>query len=83
MRYSMQGFSAEETADYCTSRMKIAGCNSEIFLPQALAAIHTVSGGFPRNINNVAVASLMYCTQNRLLQIDEEAVYQANIEAGI
>lgn len=83
MRYSMQGFTAEETADYCASRMRIAGCASEIFLPQALAAIHTVSGGFPRNINNVAVASLMYCTLKKLQQVDEEAVYQANIEAGI
>lgn len=83
MQYSMQGFTAEETVDYCKSRMKIAGCSSEVFLPQALAAIHTVSGGFPRNINNVAVASLMYCTNKKLQQADEEAVYQANIEAGI
>ncbi len=83
MQYSMQGFTAEETVDYCKSRMKIAGCSSEVFLPQALAAIHTVSGGFPRNINNVAVASLMYCTNKKMQQVDEEAVYQANIEAGI
>jgi len=83
MRYSMQGFTAEETADYCKSRMKIAGSSNEVFLPSALAAIHTVSGGFPRNINNVAVASLMYCTHKKLMQVDEEAVYQANIETGI
>lgn len=83
MRYSMQGLTAEETAEYCTSRMKIAGSMGEVFLPQALAAIHTVSGGFPRNINNVAVASLMYCTLKKQQQVDEEAVYQANIEAGI
>lgn len=79
----MQGLTAEETAEYCTSRMKIAGSMGEVFLPQALAAIHTVSGGFPRNINNVAVASLMYCTLKKQQQVDEEAVYQANIEAGI
>jgi len=54
----MQGLTQEETADYCSSRMKIAGCDNEVFTPAALAAIHTVSGGFPRNINNIAVASL-------------------------
>jgi general secretion pathway protein A len=82
IRYSMQGFTLEETADYCNSRMKIAGCISEAFSPAALTAIHTVSGGFPRAINNIAVASLMYCTVRKMLSIDEEAVYQANIETG-
>ncbi|HBH12095.1 MAG: AAA ATPase [Clostridiales bacterium 38_11] len=83
MRYSMQGLSAEETAEYCTSMMKAAGCMNEVFSASALAAIHTVSGGFPRGINNIAIASLMYCTQKKLMQVDEEIVYQANIEIGI
>ena len=82
MRYSMQGFTLEETADYCNSRIRIAGCNSEVFSPAALTAIHTVSGGFPRVINNIAVASLMYSTVRKMLSVDEEAVYQANIETG-
>ena len=82
MRYSLQGLALEETAYYCNSRMKIAGCASEVFLPAALTTIHTVSGGFPRAINNIAVASLMYCTVRKMLSIDEEAVYQANIETG-
>jgi type II secretory pathway predicted ATPase ExeA len=82
MRYSMQGLSFEETADYCSSRMKLAGCNSEVFSPAALTAIHNVSGGFLRTINNIAVASLMYCTERKMLSVDEEAVYQANIETG-
>lgn len=42
MKYSMQGFTAQETMDYLKSKMKIAGSNSEIFLSQALTAIHTV-----------------------------------------
>ena len=83
IRYSMQGLSIEETADYCTTRVKIAGCMSEIFTPPALNAIHTISGGFPRNINNIAVASLMYSTVRKMLTVDEEAVYQANIETGV
>ncbi len=82
MRYSMQGLSLEETADYCNSRMKLAGCNSEVFSPAALTAIHNVSGGFLRSVNNIAVASLMYCTERKMLSADEEAVYQANIETG-
>ena len=41
------------------------------------------SGGFPRTINNITVASLMYATVRKMLVVDEEAVYQANIETGI
>jgi type II secretory pathway predicted ATPase ExeA len=82
MRYSMQGFTLEETADYCNSRMKIAGCSSEVFAPQALSAIHTVSGGLPRTINNIAVASLIYSAARKQMIVDEEAVFQANIETG-
>lgn len=83
MRYSMQGFTLEETADYCNSRMKIAGCMNEIFTPSALNAIHTVSGGIPRSINNIAIQSLMYSAAHKTQVVDEEAVYQANIETGM
>ena len=50
MRYSMQGLSLEETADYLSSRIKIAGGVNDVFTPQAMSAIHTISGGFPRTI---------------------------------
>jgi type II secretory pathway predicted ATPase ExeA len=83
MRYSLQGLTLEETAEYCNSRMKIAGCINEVFLPGALTAIHTVSNGFPRTINNIAIASLMYSTERKMMNVTEEAVYQANIETGI
>lgn len=84
MRYSMKGLTLEETAEYCNSRMKLAGCcNSQVFSEAALNAIHTISGGFPRAVNNIAVASLMYSTVNNMLSVDEEAVYQANIETGV
>jgi type II secretory pathway predicted ATPase ExeA len=83
MRYSMQGLTAEETADYCMNRMKIAGSMNDVFSSSALCAIHTLSGGFPRTINNIAVASLLYATVRKMLVVDEEAVYQANIETGI
>ena len=79
----MQGLTLEETADYCNSRMKIAGCMNEVFTPSALNAIHTISAGIPRSINNIAVQSLMYSTVRKMQVVDEEAVYQANIETGV
>ena len=83
MRYSMKGLSLEETVQYCNSRMAIAGCTTEVFEAAALNAIHTISAGFPRAINNIAVASLMFCTVHKKTTVNEEAVYQANIETGV
>lgn len=40
-------------------RNKLAGGVNDIFTPSALTAIHTISGGFLRTINNIAVASLI------------------------
>lgn len=78
----MQGLSIKETADYCICRVKIVGCMNEIFTPSALNAIHTISGGAPRVINNIATAALMYSAAKIADSVDEEAVFQANIELG-
>ena len=82
MRYSMQGLTEEECRDYLSSRLKIAGCSREIFTPQAALAIYNISGGAPRVINNIATAALMYSAGKRADIVDEEAVFQANIELG-
>jgi type II secretory pathway predicted ATPase ExeA len=83
MKYSMQGLAEDETAEYCRSRMKLAGSHADVFSQTALAAIHAASGGFLRNVNNIATASLLYCASKRVNIVDEEAVYQANAELSL
>jgi len=47
-------FSASETADYVSHRLRVAGYRGKpLFTPEALAIIHSRSGGIPRNINNL------------------------------
>jgi type II secretory pathway predicted ATPase ExeA len=82
-RYSMKGLSLSETSEYLKSRMMLAGVTRDVFTEQAIAGIHTSSNGFPRNINNIAVACLMYCKWKGIDTVDEEAVYQANVELNI
>lgn len=82
MRYSMQGLTLEECKDYLSSRIKLAGCSREIFTPEASQAIYNISGGAPRVINSIATASLMYSAGKRADIVDEESVFQANIELG-
>jgi type II secretory pathway predicted ATPase ExeA len=83
IKYSMTGLSADETAPYVNSRMELAGCSCEVFTPQALVQLHASSGGYPRNINNLAVHALMYAASKDHRVVDDEAIYQATIELAI
>ena len=82
-KYSMKGLSLPETCEYIKSRMEIAGVTRDIFSDQAFAVIHSSSNGFPRNINNIVAACLMYCKWKGLDTVDEEVVYQANTELAL
>jgi general secretion pathway protein A len=82
MRYTMQGLKKEECMEYLSSRMRLAGCSRDVFTPAALEAIYNISNGTPRIINNITTAALMYSAAKRADDVDEEAVFQANIEIG-
>ena len=82
MRYTMQGLKKEECMEYLSSRMRLAGCSRDVFTPAALEAIYNISNGAPRIINNITTAALMYSAAKRADDVDEEAVFQANIEIG-
>jgi type II secretory pathway predicted ATPase ExeA len=83
VKYSMQGLSLDETEAYLKSRMTLSGVTAEVFSREATENIHASSGGYPRNINNIAVTSLMYCAGKNLPVVGSEAVYQANTELAI
>jgi len=82
-KYSMKGLTLPETCEYIKSRMGIAGVVRDVFTDQAFAIIHSSSNGFPRNINNIVAACLMYCKWKGLDIVDEETVYQANMELAV
>lgn len=79
-RYSMKGLTLQETSEYLSSRMESAGVGRPVFTEQAISGIHSCSNGFPRNINNIATHALTYSAWKQLEMVDEESVYQANIE---
>jgi type II secretory pathway predicted ATPase ExeA len=83
VKYSMTGLDEDETKGYLISRMALAGAGEGIFTPQAMIQIYKVSGGCPRIIGNLAIHSLMYADAKNLGTVDEEAVYQANVELSI
>jgi len=82
-KYSMKGMSLPETTEYIKSRMELAGVIRDVFTEQAISSIHSSSNGFPRNINNIVTACFMFCAWKKLDTVDEEVVYQANIELAV
>lgn len=79
-RYTFQGLSLNETADYLNTRMTLAGVTGNIFTEQAIRSIHSCANGLPRNINNLASHALTYCAWKKLDNVDDEAILQASIE---
>jgi len=52
-------FSAVQTGEYISERLRIAGVAEAMFTPDAIAAVHKYSGGIPRLINLVCEHSLI------------------------
>jgi type II secretory pathway predicted ATPase ExeA len=53
VKFKLTGLDETITREYIKHRLHIAGCDEEIFLPDAVTAIHHYTGGVPRLINTV------------------------------
>lgn len=52
-KYTLKPLSEEDTKQYITYRLKVAGCESSPFSEDALSLIQKYSGGVPRLINTI------------------------------
>jgi general secretion pathway protein A len=64
-RYHLQPLSFEETTNYITHRLTLAGGQTDVFSKPAIKVLYNESGGIPRLINLIADRALL-------------SVYQAN-----
>ncbi|MBI5409096.1 MAG: AAA family ATPase [Nitrospirae bacterium] len=53
VKYKLTGLDENITREYVKHRLKVAGCDEEIFTPEAVTAVHRYTGGVPRLINTV------------------------------
>jgi type II secretory pathway predicted ATPase ExeA len=78
--HTMRGLTESETTSYLESRLRMAGCNESLFSTSAATAIHSLSNGWPRVVNNLATNCLLYACEKKQRLIDDEAVYYAQGE---
>ena len=53
VKFKLIGLDENITRDYIKHRLHIAGCDEDIFEPDAVTAVHHYTGGVPRLINTV------------------------------
>ncbi len=77
VRYAITGLGAAETTSYVRHHLALAGRSDTLFSDYALALIHEVSRGLPRQVNNLAVGSLIAAFSAKKAIVDESAVRQS------
>ncbi len=77
VRYQLKPFSKDQTHKYIDYLVGSSGGDVKIFDEGVKDLIHEFTGGNPRGINNVAMASLLCAVSRRAARIDEEIFRQA------
>jgi type II secretory pathway predicted ATPase ExeA len=80
VRFHMTGMTAEETAGYLRHHLTLAGRSDTLFSDDAIALIHTTSRGYPRAVNNLAIASLLAAFAANKAIVDESSARAAVTE---
>jgi general secretion pathway protein A len=83
VRSLIQPLNREETAEYVTHRLSVAGVTHTVFEPSALDEIHDLSGGLPRRINRMADLSLLVGYADGLTTLTENEVATVADEIGL
>jgi type II secretory pathway predicted ATPase ExeA len=79
-RYTMTGMTTQETTKYVETHLAWAGRTDRLFSDDALAVIHQSSRGYPRAVNNLALAAMIAAYATGKAIIDQSSAEAAVIE---
>ena len=79
-RYTLEGMTRDETTNYLTHHLRIAGRSDTLFSDDAAALIHKTSRGYPRTVNNLALQALVAAFANQKAIVDESSARAAVTE---
>lgn len=83
VNYCLSGLSKQESKEYISACIKLAGSNEPIFSEDALELLFTSTNGHIRPLNTLARMSLISGANQNLRSIDSEVIYQAQNELSI
>lgn len=76
-RFTIGPMNLEDTTDYIKGHLGFAGRADPLFSEDAIAVIHQASRGYPRMVNNLAVAALMATRSMQGAIVDQSAAQSA------
>ena len=82
VRYAIGGLTSAETTSYVQHHLALAGRSDTLFSDDALALIHEVSRGLPRQVNNLALSSLIAAFAAKKAIVDESSARVAVAEVS-
>lgn len=77
MRCQLGALTADETAHYVRHRMTVAGRETSPFTEAALAAVHRLAGGLPRQINTLCDHALLLGCGAEATEVDDGLIERA------
>jgi len=81
--YHLGPISEDEIKGYVEHRLKVGGCEEQLFTEEALKALHAYSGGVPRLINSMATAALLSGLGSGYRIIERQLINEAAQEFGL
>jgi len=75
-RFHLGAMAREAVRQYIAHRLKVAGCDREVFPPAACDLVHAASGGLPRVINQICDYSLLYAFADGATDVAADLVRQ-------
>jgi len=75
-KFHLERFDDQDTAGYIKYRLKVAGCDREVFSDAALYLIHAISRGIARRINNLCGLCLLEGANQQIQMVDHEIIKQ-------
>ncbi|MEW6215819.1 MAG: AAA family ATPase [Nitrospirota bacterium] len=79
----LKAFSEEDAKDYIKHRLRIAGCNKDIFTEEAVRLIYQYSNGLPRLINTICDNALLEGYLFKKDTIDDLTIKTVAVDLGL
>jgi len=83
MKIRISSLNSQETGDYITHRLKIAGSPKQVFKPDAIDSIWKYSQGLPRLINTICDNALLEGYLMKADSIDESVIKTVAVDLGL
>lgn len=77
LRVDLHPWTEEETADHVARRLFACGSPTPIFTDEAITALHELSGGIPRKVEQIAQLALLAGAGQQLSEVDAETLVHA------